>query len=318
MKSSIKILTVLAIVSTSFFMFSCNGEAQTMDKTVAAASDQPYTCPMHPEIGSDKPGQCSKCGMNLVGRPETPKSNYHMSFSATPETIEANKPVTFSFIPRKEADAKTIVNLEVVHTKKIHLIVVSSDLSFFNHIHPEQQPDGSYQVSETFPSGGNYILFADYTPTNGDHKVQRIEVNVNGKPALQKKYSATSLTSNVSGYEISVSPQSSDFVSNQMTMLNATVKKDGKEIPALSLDDYLGAKAHMVIVSGDGETYLHVHPELEDGKLLLHTEFPHEGMYRGWIQVQVNGKVLTGDFVFIVKQGETKGDGEMKMDHEHH
>lgn len=25
-----------------------------------------YTCPMHPEVQSDKPGKCPKCGMNLV------------------------------------------------------------------------------------------------------------------------------------------------------------------------------------------------------------------------------------------------------------
>src|SRR3989344_6050328 len=25
-----------------------------------------YTCPMHPEVKSDKPGACSKCGMRLV------------------------------------------------------------------------------------------------------------------------------------------------------------------------------------------------------------------------------------------------------------
>ena len=25
-----------------------------------------YTCPMHPEIKQDKPGNCPKCGMNLV------------------------------------------------------------------------------------------------------------------------------------------------------------------------------------------------------------------------------------------------------------
>lgn len=25
-----------------------------------------YTCPMHPEVRSDQPGQCPKCGMNLV------------------------------------------------------------------------------------------------------------------------------------------------------------------------------------------------------------------------------------------------------------
>jgi histidinol phosphatase-like enzyme len=25
-----------------------------------------YTCPMHPEVKSDKPGKCPKCGMNLI------------------------------------------------------------------------------------------------------------------------------------------------------------------------------------------------------------------------------------------------------------
>ena len=25
-----------------------------------------YTCPMHPEVKSDKPGKCPKCGMELI------------------------------------------------------------------------------------------------------------------------------------------------------------------------------------------------------------------------------------------------------------
>ena len=28
--------------------------------------EQNYTCPMHPEIVQDKPGNCPKCGMSLV------------------------------------------------------------------------------------------------------------------------------------------------------------------------------------------------------------------------------------------------------------
>jgi hypothetical protein len=32
-----------------------------------------YTCPMHPEISSPKPGSCPKCGMKLV--PKTPDAD---------------------------------------------------------------------------------------------------------------------------------------------------------------------------------------------------------------------------------------------------
>jgi hypothetical protein len=36
-----------------------------------------FTCPMHPEIKSDKMGQCAKCGMDLVEKKTEPKSNMH-------------------------------------------------------------------------------------------------------------------------------------------------------------------------------------------------------------------------------------------------
>ena len=28
--------------------------------------DKKYICPMHPEVQSDQPGNCTKCGMKLV------------------------------------------------------------------------------------------------------------------------------------------------------------------------------------------------------------------------------------------------------------
>ena len=36
------------------------------NKTLNESASAAYACPMHPEITSDKPGKCSKCGMALV------------------------------------------------------------------------------------------------------------------------------------------------------------------------------------------------------------------------------------------------------------
>ncbi|NIM59963.1 MAG: YHS domain-containing protein [Candidatus Aminicenantes bacterium] len=37
-----------------------------------------YTCPMHPEVKSDKPGKCSKCGMNLEKKMMHKEKMMHM------------------------------------------------------------------------------------------------------------------------------------------------------------------------------------------------------------------------------------------------
>ena len=41
------------------------GKAQSGASGSNAQKVAKYTCPMHPEVTSDKPGQCPKCGMNL-------------------------------------------------------------------------------------------------------------------------------------------------------------------------------------------------------------------------------------------------------------
>lgn len=40
---------------------------------VAKKVDKIYNCAMHPEVISDKPGKCPKCGMDLVEKKSTAK-----------------------------------------------------------------------------------------------------------------------------------------------------------------------------------------------------------------------------------------------------
>lgn len=44
-----------------------------MNHTLSSQTDGRYTCPMHPEVTSDKPGMCPKCHMAL----EKTKPNSH-------------------------------------------------------------------------------------------------------------------------------------------------------------------------------------------------------------------------------------------------
>ena len=85
MRTPLLFLTLTA--ATTLLLSSCDNKATTETTTTATAPETTtttapadssamaapgaiaatyYTCPMHPEVHSDQPGKCPKCGMNLV------------------------------------------------------------------------------------------------------------------------------------------------------------------------------------------------------------------------------------------------------------
>ncbi len=62
MKKAIIILGILLVATTGSF---AQAKKDSTAKKSKMAMTQ-YTCSMHPEVVSDKPGKCPKCGMALV------------------------------------------------------------------------------------------------------------------------------------------------------------------------------------------------------------------------------------------------------------
>jgi hypothetical protein len=337
MKSILKIAAVTTGVCTTLFLASCGSETKKentevkkeQSDTIAHNSEHIYACPMHSEVIGKESDKCNKCGMKLEHNDNAGKSNgytYEMRFVSNPSQLEAGKEGMLSFTPKIKEKENEQCPLDIHHEKKIHLIIVSNDLSYFEHIHPEFNESGNYDIkvlakdkpftiskghNETrFDNGGDYTLFADYSPTGGPHQVEKIAFNVSGKAKPAVTYKENNLKSEVDGYVVTLEAEGGKIATNQLMHIVGIIKQNGKQVAADQFENYLGAKAHMVVVGLEDKAYLHVHPEVNNGKLDLHTTFDKPGIYRGWLQFQTNGKVHAAQFTLKVEQGN----GEKKIE----
>ncbi|MBB5635025.1 hypothetical protein HDF26_002248 [Pedobacter cryoconitis] len=60
---------VFALILSGFTVFSVSGQTKPVSDTAKMKKMKmpvQYTCTMHPEVISSKPGKCPKCGMTLV------------------------------------------------------------------------------------------------------------------------------------------------------------------------------------------------------------------------------------------------------------
>lgn len=302
--------SILFSTAMAALLLACSNEATVDAKTkndsvVANGHEHRFSCPMHPEVTGKEGDTCPKCGMKLVhtDAPATSAGAYFMQFSSMPATVAPNKEVILSFTPKKKGTEAEQVALEVQHEKKIHLILVNDDLSWFDHIHPEYGTDGAYTVKAKFPTPGKYKAFADFKPAGGSPVVDKIEIDVAGNAPAAKTYTEDKLSGTSGNYSFELKPTGGKLVTGALLHIAGIVKKDGKEIDASSLDNYLGAKAHFVLISRNEKEYLHVHPDVAGGRFDLHTTIEKPGVYRGWVQFNADGKIHTIDFTWNVNQG---------------
>jgi len=251
----------------------------------------------------------------LQNRPAGNGKAYKMRILSTPDIIQAGKQVVFSFTPQIVGKETEPVALETDRGYEMHLIMVSNDLSWFDHRHPGLSDLGTYQQAYTFTKGGVYDLFAEFKPLGSTDTFQMKSFPVNGNSDKPVTYSESKLTSTAGPFDVTLAPaEGIKFESGKMQSISAAITKAGVTVDAKTLGDYLGGKGHMVIIGVKDKDFLHVHPAVENGNLVFHTAFSKPGIYRAWLQFQTENIIQTADFVIRVDEGSETSMGKDEDD----
>ncbi len=224
---------------------------------------------------------------------------YQSEVRTRPAKPLVGEPVTLHFTVRDRA-GRPVRELPRSHEKPLHVLLVSKDLRYFAHLHPAADGD-SYRVEHRFETGGEYLVFADYQQPGRGQIVDRHALRVGGTAPPPAPLVETSRTQRAAGLELTLRTEG-DPRGTETVQLHFDVTDEETGLPAADLEPYLGARAHFLVLSEDGEDFVHAHA-LEGGgaaRLSAHAVFPRAGRYKIWVQTQRRGEVVTVPFVLRV------------------
>jgi uncharacterized protein DUF4396 len=197
------------------------------------------------------------------------------------------------------ADGRAVRDFDVEHTKRMHLIVARRDMQGFQHLHPRMSSSGEWSTPITVPEAGAYRVFADFK-RGGRKQTLGADIGVDGPVDWSALPAPANTATTNTGYRVQVHGDRAR--AGRETDVRFTVARGGKPV---HVDDYLGAKGHLVALREGDLGYLHTHPAghgqaIETGghddAIAFATQFPTEGRYRLFLQFKVGGRVHTAAF----------------------
>jgi len=198
---------------------------------------------------------------------------------------------------------RAIRSFEVEHEKRLHLILARRDLTGFRHLHPRMSADGSWTAPVTIDEPGHYRVFADFKHDGENHTLARdLTVGSAGDREPLPPAADTAVTD--AGYRVRLRAERSR--AGVPADLRFEVTREGEPV---AVDDYLGAKGHLVALRAGDLAYLHTHPVGaghgggHDDAVKFETEFPSAGRYRLFLQFKHDGSVHTAAFTRAVSGG---------------
>jgi hypothetical protein len=219
------------------------------------------------------------------------RRGYAMVVDEAPARAQADQQA-YAF--RIERGGDTVNDLQVEHTKRMHLIVVRSDLTGFQHLHPAMVDDGTWRGSIRLRKGGEYRMFADFK-SEGKRRTVGADVDVGGRFRPVKLPPPSPYARTDTGLDVGLyihGPGARAPVHMQIE-----VAEQGRPVTA-ELQPYLGAMGHLVAIREDDLKYVHTHP---DGTTPgFHVRYPSAGNYRVFVQFRHRDRVHTAAFTVAV------------------
>ncbi len=272
---------------------------------------------MDPDVTSASPGTCPRCGMTLVATGPDGLPAYRVELTTDPNPPRPGEPLELRFAIVHPVTAKRERNLQLVHEKPFHLFVVSDDLAFYAHLHPEEQDDGTWAVTTRLPRKARYSLFCDFLPAGARPQVVRLRVATAGvrpraMPQREVLQPDAVLDRVVDGIRFQVAMDPPTPVPGRLTTLRYHLTDAATGSPIVDLEPYLAAWGHTLILSDDSSEYVHSHPAMTvnpgrsggesrggpDVEFGAHIGKP--GIHRVWSQFKRQGRVTTVAFTFDV------------------
>jgi hypothetical protein len=180
----------------------------------------------------------------------------------------------------------------------MHVIVARRDLTGFQHLHPTQRADGTWETPVTLRDAGSYRLFADFS-RDGEPQTLATDLRVDGRADLRELPAPVASAVSDGGYDVEFA--AGDAHPGDEADLRFGISKDGEPV---ATEEYLGAGGHLVALREGDLAFLHVHPTNEAGsdEIGFAATFPTEGRYRLFLQFQHASAVQTVAFTQEVRR----------------
>ena len=264
-----------------------------------AQSGSVYVCPMHADVQSDKPGNCSRCGMTLIESRGDDFREFPIAVETMPKPAVAGADMRLRLSVFDPTSGQLVRDFERVHEKLLHLFIVSEDLSYLDHLHPQLDSDGRFSLLVRLPKEGHYQVIADFVPRGGiPQMVQRPLLTQGHRAGLASAHLVDTGVRQFTSDGVTLELESAPRIVGAASEI--TVRATGR-----TLEPYLGTIAHLLLVSEDLSEVVHAHSDLDGNRLRFDVHFPRPGRYRLWVQVQASGKVITAPFVITADRPET-------------